>query len=259
MLRPAIPVPLLAALGLAAAACGVAPGERPAAASSAAEVVIDPSTACSVSGRIVYDGPAPAPVPIDLSADPACAREHPQPVYAQDLLVGPERGLRNALVWIEAGAPEGRYPLPDATPRLNQAGCLYEPRVLAVRLGQPLEISNGDATFHNVHAIPKDNREWNRSQVPGGDSFDETFAREEIGIPLRCNVHPWMRAYVSVLRHPFFDVTGEDGRYAIAGLPPGEYTLAVWHEKLGTRERRLALAARESASVDFTFGVGGAS
>lgn len=259
MKRASWTVAVAALACLALASCGGSGGdaEYGAGGPSAAPVTIDPATAGSVSGRVLYEGPDPEPARIDMGADPACAERQPEPVYSQEVALGADRALRNALVWIKAGAPAGRYPVPSTKAVLDQSGCLYEPRVLAVMIGQGLEIRNGDATMHNVHVRPVDNREWNRSQVSGGTPIEESFAREEIGIPFRCNVHPWMRAYVSVLRHPFFSVTGEDGRFAISGLPPGEYTLAVWHEKLGTQERRLTIAAQASVPADFTLSAGG--
>jgi len=245
-------------MAVAAALCGcggggpAGPGPEP-----AAEVVVDPSTAATLTGRVLYDGPEPRPAEIDLGADPACAQSASGPVHAEDLVVNGNGTLRNALVFVKEGLPAGRYSVPSGTVVLDQRGCMYRPRVIGVMVGQEIEITNSDPTTHNIHPTPKENREWNRSQIPGGVPFRDSFAREEIAIPLRCNVHPWMKAWVAVLRHPYFAVTGEDGAFEIRNLPPGEYTVEVWHEKLGTAVRKVALSPGGAGTVEFTLGGAG--
>jgi hypothetical protein len=118
-------------------------------------------------------------------------------------------------------------------------------------VGQTVRVLNSDQTTHNVHPVPKNNREWNRSQAPGANAIEDTFARDEIMIPVKCNVHPWMKSYIGVLKHPYFAVTGADGTFEIGNLPPGDYTLGVWHESLGSTEMQVSVAAQESKTVDF--------
>ncbi len=224
----------------------------------AAEVVVDPTTAATLTGTVLYDGPEVRPAEIDLGADPACSEATAGPVAAEDLVVNGNGTLRNAVVFVKEGLPAGRFRAPADTVTLDQRGCMYRPRVIALMVGQELEITNSDPTTHNIHPTPKENREWNRSQIPGGVPFRDSFAREEIAIPLRCNVHPWMKAWVAVLKHPYFAVTGETGAFQIKSLPPGEYTVEVWHEKLGTAVRKVALSPGGAGSVEFTLGrVGG--
>lgn len=131
---------------------------------------------------------------------------------------------------------------------------MYKPHVIGVMAGQGIEIKNDDATNHNIHPLPKINQEWNESQPPKGDPKTKSFAREEVMIPVKCNVHPWMRAYIGVVSHPFFAVTGEDGTYTIKGLPAGTYTLEVWQEKYGTKDVQVTVAPKQSATQDFTIG-----
>jgi len=129
--------------------------------------------------------------------------------------------------------------------------------VLAVMTGQNVEIKNDDPTTHNIHPTPKDNREWNESQPPSAAPLEKTFAREEIMLPVKCNQHPWMKMYVNVVKSPFYAVTGPDGKYEIKGLPPGDYTLAFVHEKLGEQDQKVTVAPKDSKTVDTTFKAGG--
>jgi plastocyanin len=247
------------AIGLLAAAvlvgCGGGEGNAPpSGAVDAQDVVIDRTTAASLSGRILYQGPEPKPVRIDLGADPACAAGNAEPVYSQDLVVSSGGTLGNALVFVKDGLPAGRYPVPRDAVILDQKGCIYHPRVVALMVGQDLEITNSDSTTHNVHPIPRENREWNRSQFAGAEPIRESFGREEVAVPIKCNVHPWMKAWVAVLKHPYFAVTGEDGKFEIGNLPPGEYTIEVWHEKLGTIDRKVTLGASQAGKLEVTLG-----
>jgi plastocyanin len=143
---------------------------------------------------------------------------------------------------------------PPTTVSLEQDGCMYKPHVIGVMTGQGIEIKNDDATNHNIHPLPKINQEWNESQPPKGDPKTKSFAREEVLIPVKCNVHPWMRAYIGVVSHPFFAVTGEDGTFTIKGLPPGKYTLEAVHEKYGTKDIEITVGPKESKTQDFTMG-----
>jgi Carboxypeptidase regulatory-like domain len=130
---------------------------------------------------------------------------------------------------------------------------MYDPHVIAVMTGQNIEVKNDDQTTHNIHPMPKDNREWNKSQPPGAAPISDSFARAENAIPVKCNVHPWMKSYIAVFKHPYFAVTGKDGSFQLPNLPPGEYTVEAWHEKLGTMTQKITVAAGESKTVDFTF------
>jgi hypothetical protein len=136
---------------------------------------------------------------------------------------------------------------------IDQAGCQYVPHVVAVQVNQPIEVKNSDPTTHNIHPTPANNREWNESQPQGAPALQKSFAREEIAVPVKCNVHPWMKSYIAVLSNPYFHVTGKGGTFELKSLPPGDYTLVAWHEKLGTQEQKVTLGPKDSKTVEFTF------
>lgn len=160
--------------------------------------------------------------------------------------------LRNVFVYVK-NAPEGDYPVPSEPVVLNQKGCVYTPHVFGLRVGQKLEVHNSDPTAHNVHFVPKRNKEFNKSQPKKGLVDTITFKRREVMIPGKCDVHPWMSAYVGVLDHPFFGATGKDGTFELAGLPPGKYTVEAWHEKYGTKKLVVELATDEAKEIEFTY------
>ncbi|HVO59749.1 MAG TPA: carboxypeptidase regulatory-like domain-containing protein [Terriglobales bacterium] len=206
----------------------------------------------SVIGNIKFDGPPPKPAPIAMRSDPACAAEHPQSMRGEDLVTGQSGTLENVIVFISQGAQERPYDVPQSPAVMEQKGCMYEPHVLAMRAGQTLRVVNEDKTTHNIHPMPANNREWNKAQIPG-QPIEEKFAREEVSIPVKCNIHPWMHSYIAVFRHPYFAVTGKDGSFELRNLPPGEYTIEAWHEKLGAITQHVKVARGENKKVDFTF------
>ena len=161
--------------------------------------------------------------------------------------------LQNVVVFVAEGLGDRTFDAPTQPVVVEQKGCMYEPHVLAVRANQPLHVVNDDPTSHNIHPTPANNREWNKSQPSGQPPIEATFAREEIAIPVKCNEHPWMRAYVAVFKHPFFVVTGKDGRFELKNLPPGEYTISAWHEKFGTVEQKVAVGDKETKTLAFVF------
>jgi hypothetical protein len=113
-------------------------------------------------------------------------------------------------------------------------------------------VKNDDSTLHNIHPLPQNNREWNKAEAPGV-AVEETFSREEVAIPVKCNVHPWMKGYIAVFKHPYFAVTGKGGSFDLKNLPPGTYTLTAWHEKLGTATQKVTVGGAETKSVEFVF------
>jgi hypothetical protein len=136
---------------------------------------------------------------------------------------------------------------------IDQQGCMFVPRAIGVRAGQMLLVSNSDQVSHNIHPMPQNNREWNQQQSPQSDALQHRFARAEIMIPVKCNVHAWMHAYIGVVEHPYFSVTGPDGSFVWNNVPPGDYTVAVWHEKLGQQSRQVHLEKSAQAAIDFEF------
>jgi len=228
--------------------------EETAAPASAPAAAVDEANAATITGKVNFAGTKPTPRTLDMSANPVCARAHTTAQKSEEAIVNDNGTLRNTFVWIKAGLPDKQWPVPTTSVSLDQDGCMYKPHVLGVMTGQGIEIKNDDATNHNIHPLPKVNQEWNESQPPKGDPKVKSFAREEVMIPVKCNVHNWMRAYIGVVSHPFFAVTGEDGTFTIKGLPPGTYTLQAWHEKYGTKDVQITVGAKESKTNDFTMG-----
>ncbi len=244
---------LLCLLGLwLLAGCGKkeSTSEQPASTPSAqpASAPIDPATAATVNGSVKFDGTAPKPAKIDMSQDPACKGPN-----TAETVVADNGSLANVFVYVKDGLGNRTFDVPKDSVTLDQSGCRYHPHVLGVMAGQNIEIKNDDPTTHNIHPTPKDNREWNESQPPKAAPLEKSFAREEIMLPVKCNQHPWMKMYISVVKSPFYAVTGPDGKYSIKGLPPGDYTLAFVHEKLGEQDQKVTLAAKDSKTVDQSF------
>jgi len=209
---------------------------------------IDPATAATVNGTVKFDGAAPKAAKIDMSQDPACKGDN----TAEAVVVSGGK-LANVFVYVKDGLGSRTFDVPSAPASIDQKGCQYHPHVLGVMTNQTVEIKNDDQTTHNIHPTPKDNREWNESQPPAAAPIQKSFAREEILLPVKCNQHPWMKMYVSVVKGPFFAVTDKDGKYEIKGLPPGDYTLAFVHEKLGEQDQKVTVAAKDTKTVDTAF------
>ena len=226
-----------------------APAEQ--AAPAAPATPIDPATAATVNGTVKFDGTAPKPSKIDMSQDPACKGTN----EAENMVVS-GGDLANVFVYVKDGLGNRMFDLPKEPVVLDQSGCKYHPHVLGVMAGQTVQIKNDDPTTHNIHPTPKDNREWNESQPPSSPAIEKTFAREEIMLPVKCNQHPWMKMYVSVVKMPFYAVTDKSGKYEIKGLPPGDYTIAFVHEKLGEQDQKVTVAAKDTKTVDATFKAG---
>jgi hypothetical protein len=120
-------------------------------------------------------------------------------------------------------------------------------------VNQDFEVTNSDQTLHNIHPVPHENHSWNQSQPPGAAPIDRRFPNPELAIKVNCNVHPWMRGYLFVFRHPFFAVTAKDGTFSIGGLPPGNYTIEAWQELYGVEDQTVTLGPKDSKTVSFTF------
>ena len=228
-------------------------GESGESAAPAAEMTaVDPATAATVAGTISFSGDIPRFPPFNMSAEPDCVALHGGRVPSDRVLVSDGK-LQDVLVWVSKGLEGKRFPVRTDEVNLDQDGCLYKPHVVAVQAGQNLNITNSDPTTHNVHPLPRENREWNKSQTSGAPAIDYAFPRPEKSIAVKCNIHPWMQAYVHVMEHPYFAVTDSSGSFEIANLPPGTYTLQAMHERLGEQEMEVTVGASESATVDFSF------
>jgi plastocyanin len=220
--------------------------QQPAAAPAATP--IDPATVATVNGTVKFDGTAPKAAKIDMSQDPACKGMN----EAEAVVVG-GGDLANVFVYVKDGLGSRTFDVPATPVVLDQSGCKYHPHVLGVMAGQTVQIKNDDQTTHNIHPTPKDNREWNESQPPSSPAIEKNFAREEIMLPVKCNQHPWMKMYINVVKNPFYAVTDKAGKYEIKGLPPGDYTIAFVHEKLGEQDQKVTVAAKDTKTVDQSF------
>ena len=205
----------------------------------------------TITGTVRYEGPVPPKRTLKMDADPGCAKKHSEPVESEVLVLGPEQALANVFVRVKSGLAGGTYPTPQEPAVIDQNGCRYAPHVLGVMTGQTVKILNSDGLLHNVHALPKINQTFNTAMPATRTEAEVTFTEEEL-FKVKCDVHPWMGAWVSVVSHPFFDVTGEDGRFDLEGLPAGSYEIEVWHEKLGSQTATAQVAENASAELEFT-------
>lgn len=227
----------------------------------AAAILHSPTTShgadtATIRGAVNFTGTPPTMPKIRISADPTCsdARKGEAPTR-QDVVVNRNNTLKNVIVYIKSGLPAGKsYPMPAEAAVLDQRGCMYEPHVFAVRVGQDLKILNSDPTIHNIQSKsqvnPKFNEFMTSNKVP--PKFQK-FTKAEMPIPIKCDVHPWMIAYAGAFEHPYFAVTSEEGAFEFKGLAPGEYTVATWHEEYGAQEQKVTVADGEAKEASFTY------
>ena len=240
----------------AMAACGGGGGSSEGAADDAGEAApaaaaVDPSTVGTISGTANFGGMVPAMEAIDMSAEADCAAGYgadgPMP---QNVLVS-GGGLANVFVYLSEGVSGA--PAASGAAELDQENCRYMPHVLGVQSGQDIEISNSDNLLHNINATPTENRGFNISQPRAGITSTQRFQVAEVMVPVRCDVHGWMQAYIGVVDHPYFAVTGADGSYSIANVPAGDYTMTAWHEEFGTMTASVTVTAGGMAEASFDY------
>jgi plastocyanin len=248
---------LAAILVVTLAGCGKKPEEsqsETAAPAATPGKTVDPSTAGELTGTVTLNGAAPKMKAINMSQESACANQHPTPALTENVITGDKGGLANVIVYVSSGLDAYSFTPPSSPATIEQKGCQYHPHVLALETGQTLEVVNSDPTTHNIHPEPQANREWNESQPPQAAPIDKTFARPEVAIPVKCNVHPWMKAYIGVFNNPYFQVTGKDGAFDLKNLPPGTYTVVAWHEQYGaSAPQTVTIGPKESKTVNFIF------
>jgi plastocyanin len=245
--------PLRSALGVLVlavplAACGG--GEQTTTAPPPGARHVDTAKAGDVTGRVMLNGQPPkTPAP---QMDAVCERESAGAPAVEQVVVH-DGGLENVFVYVKDGLGNYYFETPSDPVKVDQKGCQYVPRVFGVRAGQPIEISNSDATMHNVNALSEVNQRFNFSQPMAGMRDRRTFKAREVMVRMKCDVHPWMAAYAGVIDHPYFAVTGNGGRFELKDVPAGTYTVEAWHERLGTQSQQVTLGENESKDVTFTF------
>lgn len=213
---------------------------------------VDRATAGTLTATVAFGGEVPPPVEINMRAAGGCAELHPEPVFEQTVKVSDGK-LADVLVFIKSGLAGRKFAFPTTPAVIDQRGCLYHPRVVALMTGQPLQFRNSDPEAHNVRGRPQEVSAWNFMMSRPGTERTLYFDKPEIGIRVGCDVHPWMSAWVSVLDHPYFGVTGADGQVVLSDVPPGDYVVGAWHEKLGTREQSVTLPASGAVRIDFNY------
>jgi plastocyanin len=212
--------------------------------------------ASTINGTVTFDGKTPALKPLTMDADPVCAKKHSKPVPSEMLVLGGGNTMGNIMVWVSKGLPSGKtWPVPKDAVVLDQVGCQYKPHVMGIMVGQTYRILNSDGVLHNVHTLPKVNPAFNQAMPATRKEATTTFAKPEAIFNIKCDVHPWMSAYIGVFTHPFFSVTSTDGKFTISGLDPGTYEITAWHEKLGTQTASVTVGANETKSQNFKFAV----
>jgi plastocyanin len=209
----------------------------------------------TITGTVTFDGKAPALKPLAMEAEPVCHKMHGgKPAPNEMLALGSGNTMGNIMVWVSKGLPAGKtYPAPKTPVTLDQKGCTYVPHVMGIMVGQPYRILNSDGILHNIHTLPKINPGFNRGQPATVKEMTTSFPKPENMFQVKCDVHPWMSAYIGVFTHPFFSVTGADGKFNITGLDAGSYELTAWHERLGTQTASITVGASDTKPQNFKF------
>jgi hypothetical protein len=236
---------------------GTAKGEVPAASTAISVVPVRfPAPPASerfgtIRGVVRWNGPVPARKTIRTSSDPKCQAMHGERILSDQLMVDAGGNMQWAFVYIKSGIA-GRVPPAPATPvHLDQVSCVFTPHVTGIRVGQPLIVVNSDEFLHNVHAMAIVNREFNFGLPESRMQETRVFDRPEVMILVKCDIHPWMRAWVGVLDHPYFAVSNAVGSYVIQNVPPGAYEVEAWHEKCGSVNVQTVVAADRETLLDF--------
>lgn len=214
---------------------------------------MDPMTAGSISGTIRFTGVRSRPKLIDMSEDPACVEAHHTKAYEESVVVNHDGKLANVFLYIKSGLEGKQFETPQTPVTIDQRGCWFRPRVIGIQVGQPLRVMNSDPVTHNIHPLAEINREWNHSQGPGDPPLARKFIKPEIMIRVKCNIHSWMHAFIGVVDNPYFAVSRDDGSFQIRNLPPGDYVIEAWQEKLGTQEKNVTVGSSSDAKANFTF------
>jgi len=205
-----------------------------------------------VTGSAKLDGKAPEPKTIDMSGVKECNDMHPDPVAEESIVANDKGELKNVVVVVQQEGLTGEVPKEPAV--IDQQGCQYHPHVLAMMVGQDLQVKNSDPFLHNIHSLSEKNPSFNKAQPNKNDGEKMESPKSAETYHVKCDVHPWMSCYVAVFDHPYFSVTDDNGKFDIKGLPDGDYTLHAWHEKLGEQDQKITVKdGKADKEVTFTF------
>lgn len=205
-----------------------------------------------VAGKVSFDGAAPKAARLNMNADPVCAKGHKAPVFSEEVVVNKNGTLKNVLVYVKEGLGGKKFDAPSSKVVFDQVGCQYTPHVLGIQTGQELMVKNSDPTLHNVHSLSKENPQFNVAQPKKGMTLTKKFDKTE-SFKVKCEVHTWMNAWITVFNHPFYAVTSDDGSFSLKKLPAGDYTIEAWHEKYGAQTMKVKVAASGEAKADFKY------
>ena len=210
---------------------------------------VDDVSAASIRGVVLNTGPAPERKQVAINIDQyVCGKSR----ESEDLIVGPNRGIRWAVVSLQAAPPGARSEPPSKPVQMDQQQCVYVPRVVVVPVGGTVEFLNSDRLLHNLHSASTENPTFNRTQ-PKGRTIPVVFKKPEI-VRVDCDLHTWMRAWVVVAEHPFYAVTGPNGEFVLDNVPPGKHTLKIWQETLGTLTREVTVGDKDTTGVTIEMG-----
>lgn len=198
----------------------------------------------TINGKVVFVGNVSPPGKVDITIDQYICGTTKD---AGDLLLSPKKEVRNAVVWLENPPPNAAWPAQSEKVEMDQTGCVFIPRVVVVPAGGTVDFLNSDRLLHNIHATPKFNVAFNRTQ-PKSRTIPITFAKAEI-VRINCDLHSWMMGWVVVAAHPFYAITGADGQFTFDNVPPGQYKLQIWHERLGTVPASVTVGDQQPARV----------
>jgi plastocyanin len=221
-------------------------------ASTATKRPIDPATAGAITVKVKFEGKAPSLETYDIGSEKICTEAHPNGLKEETVIVNDDGTLANTFVYVKSGLEGHSFDVPKDPVIFDQKGCQYLPHVFGIMVGQELDIVNSDPILHNVHVTAKANDSFNEGMPTKDMTIKKKFRKQEIPVKVRCDVHNWMNAYACVVNHPKYGVTGKDGTVKLEGLPPGDYTIEIWHEKYGTQTQKVTVGAKETKDVTFT-------
>jgi hypothetical protein len=238
--------------GSPSSAGGTAPATEGGAAPAASAAPIDPATAGTIKVTVKFSGTAPTMDNVDMGTEKVCQTAHPDGLKAETVIVNPDGTVANCFVYVKSGLGDRKFDVPKDPIVFDQKGCQYSPHVFGIQAGQPLKILNSDPLLHNIHATAKQNDGFNEGMPNQGMEITKVFKKPEVPVKIRCDVHSWMNAFAGVCAHPYFGVTDKTGTVELKPLPPGDYTIELWHEKYGAQTQKVTVGQKETKAIEFT-------